>query len=106
MKIVKLNRRFSINKNHGFEIGLKFDHWHDQARAVEIFCKKRFGKEAWGLNYPRLASNADRGDWSIKFGRKVDANKLTPFWIFLRNENMLTMLLLGMESKDWQNYDD
>lgn len=99
MKIVKLNRRFKIHKNHGFQVGLKFESWDQDARDVETFCKKRFGKEAWGLkySYPGAVCKADKGDWSTQFGRKVEHDKLTPYWIFLRNESMLTMLMLGME---------
>jgi hypothetical protein len=100
MKIVKLNRRFSIHRDHGFQVGLKFDSWFSDARHVEALCKQSFGKEAWGLKYPSLASNSARGDWLTKFGQKRTANGSAPFWIFLRNESMLTMLMLGMELND------
>jgi hypothetical protein len=99
MKIVKLNRRFNIHKNYGFQVGLKFGSWDDNAREVEEFCKKRFGKEAWGLryNYPAAIRKADTGDWSSQFGQKAKSDKRTPYWIYLRNESMLTMLMLGVE---------
>lgn len=94
MKIVKLNRNFNIHKNHGFEVGLKFDIWGLEARYFENLVSDRFGDQAWlWRHYP---ASKVKGDWAVGFGKRVKG-EATPYWIYLRNESMLTLVMLSLD---------
>ena len=99
MKIVKLDRRHSICKFHGFEVALKFDLWDNDARGIEQTCRRHFGDHAWDWqwNYKKSLN----GNWATKFGAK-EKGKPTPYWIYFRKASMLTMLRL---STDWSEYE-
>lgn len=99
MKIVKLNRKYNINKYHGFEVALKFDFWNTEARDTEQVCRTHFGDHAWDWKWN--LKKAIKGNWATKFGDK-EKDKPTPYWIYLRKHSMLTMLKLAT---DWSDYE-
>lgn len=94
MKIVKLNRNFNIHKNHGFEVGLKFDMWDKEAQRFERAVANRLGNQAWAWKW-NLGKKVEE-DWAAGFGKRVNG-EAAPYWIYLRKESMLTMLLLSLD---------
>lgn len=84
MKVIKLNRRYKLHKKHGYQVGLKFDCWDEQARAIEKICEEMFGLRAW---------NPEQADWYEYFGKRVVRGS-TPYFIMLRKESHLSMVML------------
>lgn len=95
MKIVKLNRNFTINRNYGFELGLKFDSWGNNAGEIEKELQARYGNSAWGWKFG--FSKNIKEHWSNGFGQRDAKTKSTPYWIYLRKASMLTVLRLTLE---------
>jgi len=85
MKVIKLNRRYKLHKEHGYQVGLKFDCWDAEARAVEKICKEMFDRKAWW--------NPEESDWYEYFGKRVVFGS-TPYFIMLRKESHLSMVML------------
>ena len=97
MKIVKLNRSFNIHKYQGFEIGVKFDLWGTEARDFEYAVADRFGQQAWLWKHG--SKTKVKEDWATTFGKRVKG-ETTPYWVYLRQESMLTLILLSIDQKD------
>ena len=90
MKVVKLNRRFAMYKNHGHEVGLRFSAYTAECGRVERTATALFGSqyEFWN-DYPH---------WRSYFGKASGHTPNRPFWITFRNPAHLTMLMLKLES--------
>lgn len=98
MKIVKLNRNFTIYKNHKFEIGIKFASYDpNEAGVISKQAQKLFGTEAFMWKY--YPNEPAKGDWASGFGN-VGPSGRRPYWVYLRKESMLSMLLLSLETNN------
>ena len=88
MKVVRLNRRYKMFKDHGHVVGLRFPSWTVQANNVEILCSNRLGSK-W-----------KNGSWSAQFGSPnyTDGYGNKTYWITFRNEQDLTMILLCLDN--------
>ena len=96
MKIVKLNRNFNIYKNHGFEVGVKFEIWGAVAREFEQVVADRLGSQAWlWKHYP---NKNIKGNWACGFGKRTKG-EATPYWVYFRKESMLSLVLLSIDYK-------
>lgn len=96
MKIVKLNRKFNICKNHGFAVGIKFEMWDLEAQRFERTAAKRLGNQSWSWKYH--PGEKIKENWASGFGKQVKGG-MTPYWIYLRNESMLSLILLAIEAE-------
>jgi hypothetical protein len=85
MKIVKLNRRFTIHKEHGYKIAVRFDQWNSDVGKFEHLCAKLYGHHG----YNKGASS----DWYAYFGNSRGKSR-RPFWVCFRTEADLTAILL------------
>lgn len=94
MKIVKLNRNFNIHKHHGFEVGLKFGLWDRNAQQVERVVADRLGNQSWSWKYH--PGEKIKENWASGFGKHVKGER-PPYWIYLRNESMLSLVMLSLE---------
>jgi hypothetical protein len=83
MKVIKLNRRYKLFKEHGYEAGVRFDSWGNRAREIEITCRDRLGY-SW---------NQESSEWYRYFGKRP-ANGPTPYFIMFRKESNLSFILL------------
>jgi len=88
MKVVKLDRRYKAYKE-GFTHALRFDHWEKHAGDIEQFLTKRYGSQ---YNWYKRHSNSQ---WSSNFGSRPSRSDSRPFWINLRNETDISMILLS-----------
>lgn len=86
MKIVKLNKRF-IAYNFGFTHALRFGSWNQNASDIEQFLQNQ---------YDRIYSNK-HGPFYTKFGRLDKDTRSLTYWIYLRYEADITMVLLKSE---------
>jgi hypothetical protein len=82
MKVIKLNRRYKVYKEQGYQAGLRFDNWCNNARNIEKTCCER-------LETP--------GDWPTKwygyFGQR-NVHGPTPYFIMFQKESDLSFVLL------------
>jgi len=86
MKIVKLNRRYTAYKS-GFTHALRFTTWGKSAGEIEQFLTKRYGHQySW---------QRERGQWSSNFGSPPRGETVRPYWINLKNEADISMILLS-----------
>ena len=82
MKVVKLNRRFRMHKEHGHEVALRFSTWGDRAREVERVTKDTFGTQyTWSSTYET---------WC---GSRTSSR---PYWITFRNPADLTLIMMKL----------
>ena len=88
MKVVKLNRRYKAYKD-GFTHALRFDTWHIKAGEIEQFLTNRYGSQ---YNWYKRHGNSQ---WTSGFGSRSSKYDARPYWINLRNESDVTMILLS-----------
>ena len=97
MKIVKLNKRHTAFKKFGFPIGIRFDCWDDSARAADVYLSNAYKTSSY--QRPDSAWSTVRVQWYAAWGNKSknfkDLTPRRPYWIYLRNEADLTMLMLS-----------
>jgi hypothetical protein len=86
MKIVKLNSRFTLYKEHGYKVAMRFDHWGHDVSKVEKLCVKLYGHHGY-------RKGAD-SDWYAYFGHNGHNRSKRPYWICFRTEADLTAILL------------
>jgi len=84
MKVIKLNRRYKLYKEHGYEAGLRFDTRGNKARLIERSCRERLVHSYY---------QAD-SDWYEYFGNSPDGIKPRPYFIMFRRESDLSFVLL------------
>lgn len=88
MKPIKLNRRFKLHKEHGYQAGLRFANYGDinqkKIQAIETACRSVFGNSGW---------HAGNSDWT-SYRPAVRHNRPTPYFIMFRRESDMTMALL------------
>jgi hypothetical protein len=85
MKVVKLNRRFRMFKEHGHTVALRFSTYGIKSQTCENVCKKKLGGSGW---------NPDRG-WYSYFGSRNGRHDSRPYWITFRSEADATLVLLS-----------
>jgi hypothetical protein len=84
MKVIKLNRRYKVFKEHGHEVAVKFNSL-PKAMALDKVCQARLGDSAvWNKN----------GTWHGWFGKKPAGMHHTPYFISFRKESDLTFVLM------------
>lgn len=84
MKVIKLNRRYKLFKEHGYEAGLRFDTWGNKARLMEKSCRERLGNSFFQAN----------ADWYGYFGKQSWGHGPKPYFIMFRRESDLSFMLL------------
>ena len=89
MKVVNLNRRFRMHKEHGHAVALRFDTWNDRAREVE-----RVTKDTFGTQYTWHTSSYE--SWRGYFGKANRRNSTRPYWITFRNPSDLTLIMMKL----------
>lgn len=89
VKVIKLNRRFKLYKEHGMEHAIRFSSWDAKVAKVESFMREHFGPEyVWGHN--------SQTQWKTHWG-KVNRNNPRPYFIGVRDEEMIfTAKLAGI----------
>lgn len=88
MKIVKLNRRFKMYQD-GFTHALRWNRWdHSKINPYEKVFAKLYGRASYDY---RTAA------WASMFGISQGTNGYKPYFIYVRNESMITAALLGVE---------
>lgn len=87
IKVIKLNRRYKLYKEHGMEHAIRFNSWDKKVGEVESFMRKNYGSEwVWGNN--------SRTQWKTHWG-KPTGNNPRPYFIGVRDEEMLFVLRLA-----------
>ena len=85
MKVIKLNRRFKVFKEHGHEVAVKFGSYNSKASPLEKVCRSRLS--------PYHLKNKN-GTWYGWFGKKRSGMHHTPYFISFRKESDLTFVLM------------
>ena len=87
MKTIRLNRRYKLYKEHGYQVGLKFtDFAKDlgKVQAVETACRKMFSNSGW---FPGTS------DWT-SYRQPARVDRPATYFIMFRRESDMTMALL------------
>jgi hypothetical protein len=85
-KVIKLDKRYKNYRKHGHTIGLKFVNWYPKkASDIENFLRKSYGDRY--VRYPKW-------DWYI--GKYSNDHRCHPYYVTLRDESMLMMLMLAV----------
>ena len=85
MKVIKLNRRYKVYKEQGYQAGLRFDNWCDDARVIEKTCRERLETSGY---WPTTSN------WYGYFGKKRDGIGPNPYFIMFQKESDLSFVLL------------
>ena len=84
MKVIKINRRYKLFKEHGYEAGLRFDAWGNKARVIEKTCRERLETSGyWSTTY----------NWYGYLGQR-NVHGPTPYFIMFQKESDLSFVLL------------
>lgn len=84
MKVVKLNRRWKQFKEHRHVAALRFNKWGDDVRAYEQAFKEITRTSGWDKG----------GEWHGYFGKASGRSGSRPFFITVRDESLITLVLL------------
>jgi hypothetical protein len=86
VKVIKLNRRFKLYKEHGFTHAIRFNSWASEAGKVEKFFRERYGGEySWnGKSYM----------WRTHWGKPCKHTP-RPYMIGVRDEEMIFVAQLA-----------
>jgi hypothetical protein len=84
MKVIQLNRRYKVYKEQGYQAGLRFDNWCDEARTIEKTCRERLETSGY---WPSTSN------WYGYFGKR-NAHGPTPYFIMFQKESDLSFVLL------------
>ena len=89
VKVIRLNRRFKLYKEHGMEHAIRFSSWDPKISKIESFMREHFGSEyGWGHN--------SQTQWKTHWG-KPSSNNPRPYFIGVRDEEMIfTARLAGV----------
>ena len=93
MKIIKLDRRHKAYKKYSFSHAIRFDsYWSSNAEFVAKYLEEIHKTPS----YQRPDSVYSKGEtnWYANFGHKSKGDCLRPYWIYLRNESDVTLLVL------------
>ncbi len=86
MKIVKLTRQFKMY-NDGYTHAIRWDHWdYSNINPYEKALAKLYGNMSY--NY-RISP------WASGFGSKRGSNGYKPYFIYVRNESMITAAMIS-----------
>lgn len=86
-KVIKLNRRYKLYKEHGFTHAIRFNSWSTEAGKVESFLRERYGSEyMWGRQYQTM--------WKTHWG-KSNGRDPRPYFIGVRDEEIIFMAKLA-----------
>jgi hypothetical protein len=91
MKVIKLNRRYQIFKEHGYQAGLRFNTYDATARSIERTCRERLGSSAYG--WPQASRCPLDSNWTGYFGKR-NVYGPTPYFIMFQKESDLSFVLL------------
>ena len=84
MKIIKLDKRFSMYKE-GYTHAMRWSRWEPGIiNPYENAMSKMYGDRWYSKN----------NSWTMGFGIKGKSAEFTPYFIYVKSESMLTMLLL------------
>lgn len=87
MKTIRLNRRYRLYKEHGYQMGLRFANYSNvnqkKIQAIETACRKIFGNNGWLPDH----------NWYC-YRSVVRHNRPAPYFIMFRRESDMTMALL------------
>ena len=89
MKTIRLNRRYKLYKEHGYQVGLKFADYYTntsqkKVQAIETACRNMFGNSGW---------YAGNSDWT-SYRQPARMNQPAVYFIMFRREADMTMILL------------
>lgn len=84
-KVIKLNRRYKLHKEHGCSHAIRFSSWTSEIGTVEKFLRERYGSEYAFSNY---------GPWKTHWGKPV-GNNPRPYYIGVRDEEMIFVAKLA-----------
>ena len=91
MKVVKTQSRWNLHKA-GFPVALRFEGWQEcRESGIEAWLRDHLGKECWW--------DGASGDWRSAWGRAPNSSSPRPYYIGLRNEAAVTMILLGFQPR-------
>jgi hypothetical protein len=84
MKVIKLDYRYKMYKERRFTCGLRFDSYSNEVTKYEKFLTQKYGSSYMG-----------NATWNFSFGKSKAGNP-RPVFITLKDDHMLTMLLLSV----------
>lgn len=88
MKIIKLNGRYRQYKEHRHTAGVRFDGWQPEVETLSKALYALTGTYGWFKD----------GEWFHYFGTKSAGSDARPYFITVRDENLLTMALLKVQN--------
>jgi hypothetical protein len=94
MKVIKLNRRYQIFKEHGYQAGLRFDTYNNTARSIEKTCRERLGPgRARSTSWQEASLCVLDSNWTGYFGKR-NVHGPTPYFVMFQKESDLSFVLL------------
>jgi len=86
-KVIKLNGRYKLYKEHGCTHAVKYSSWHTQAGKLEQFFRERYGSEYSWNQKPYM--------WKTHWGKANSSVGSRPYYIGVRDEEMIFVAQLA-----------
>lgn len=86
MKVIKLNRRYRMFKDHGHQAGLRFYTWNMQAQAAERLLRQLTTSGGWQPD----------GEWYAYTGKTSSQFGARPYFITVRDPAVLSAVLISL----------
>jgi hypothetical protein len=90
MKIVKLNRRWKQYKEHHHTVAFRFDGWSKTAKRIEDKLRQLTNTGGW----------TESAEWYSYFGKAPDTYRPRPYYITMRDESLMSAILLSVDAID------
>lgn len=91
MKVLKLNKRYKMFKEHHHTVGLKFaTGYSKRIPDIESCLRKLTNQGGWF---------ADCSEWRGYFGTRNGRTDVRPYFITMRDEKLLSMVLLSIDNE-------
>jgi hypothetical protein len=90
MKVIKLNRKFK-RFHDGYTHAMRWDSWG----YSKIGNYENFLSDAYGHHHYRPTASS----WYSSFGTRCRKTGFKPYYIYVRNESMITAAVLGVQIK-------
>ena len=91
MKIIKLNKNYSITRYHGHTVGFKFINWCSEARDIETILREMHGTSGW---FTKWYNTKDNQPWASWMGRGRIATDPRPYFITVKDPADISVILL------------
>jgi hypothetical protein len=94
MKIIKLDKRFSVYRWHGHQAGFRFSAYNEQARAIEKYMRNVYNTNGY-VSHNWKTWTKESVEWGGYYGKTTKKYESRPYFITVKSPEVITAILLA-----------